>query len=102
MEGKYKVVIEDYYRKNVGRTVSSHNTLTNARKSAYEVVGDYNNKMVSVYEVGKNIAGPYILKGEVHKWYQGTRYWYPSKDGHYASAGKYQLYKNGTLGKRLR
>lgn len=102
MEGKYKVVIEDYYRKNVGRLLSSHNTLTNARKAAYEGIGKTSTKMISVYEVGKNIAGPYILKGEVHKWYQGTRYWYPSKDGHDATAGKYQLYKNGTIGKRLR
>lgn len=102
MEGKYKVVIEDYYRKNVGRILSSHNTLTNARKAAYEEIGKTSTQMISVYEVGKNIAGPYILKGEVHKWYQGTRYWYPSKDGHDATAGKYQLYKNGTLGKRLR
>lgn len=102
MNGRYKVVIEDYYRKNVGRVLSSHNTLTNARKAAYEEIGKTSTKMISVYEVGKNIAGPYILKGEVHKRYQGTRYWYASKDGHDATAGKYQLYKNGTIGKRLR
>lgn len=102
MKGKYRVVVEDYYRRDVGKIVAYPTTVVNARKTAYEEIGKYGNKQVSVYKEGPHIAGPLILVGEVQKWYSGERYWYPSDDGHTASAGKYVLYKSGKTGKRLR
>ncbi|MBQ1293606.1 MAG: hypothetical protein IIY21_06180 [Clostridiales bacterium] len=93
----YKVVIEDYYRKNVGRIVARTSTLTDARKQAYSEIGKIYGKMISIYKHKDNTPGPMELIGEVQKWHSGERYWYPDKNGR-----KYPLYKDGTLGRRLR
>ena len=107
MEGKYKVRLVTYKQYNemmgakgkvFGGLVSTHNTIDNARKSAYEILGRTIPKgsyIVFIYEND-------VFKGAVHKWFNEKRYWYPSKDGIYASAGKYRLYASGKIGQRLR
>lgn len=103
MEGRYKIIVEDYDRKGLGKIISGHTTVMNARKAAFTAAGKYNNRMVSVYDTVKRTPmGGFTLIGGVLKWYSGERHWYPSKDGHYVSAGKYRLYASGKIGQRLR
>ena len=48
-----------------------------------------------------NDRNPYLV-GELLNNVWDERYWYPSNDGVYCGGGKYVVYKNGKLGKRLR
>ena len=48
-----------------------------------------------------NKGTPYLV-GELLNNVWDERYWYPSNDGVYCGGGKYVVYKNGRLGKRLR
>lgn len=106
---KYSLVYEAYsiYSANRGRHIMGmpigkpYDSIIDARKAAYKLVE----------HTGKNKDGKYfitiydemgVFKGEVMNTAFDDRYWYPSNDGKYASAGKYVLYKNGTLGTRLR
>ena len=106
---KYSLVYEAYstYSANRGKHVmgipvgKSYNSIVDARKAAYKLVE----------HTGKNKDGKYFItiydetgrfKGEVMNTAYEGRYWYPSNDGVYAAAGKYTLYKNGTLGERHR
>lgn len=77
-------------------------TLTNARKYAYQKLShkgfNKDGKYMCIIIDNRNKA----LAGEVLNTVWDVRYWYPSDDGIYASAGKYTLYKDGTLGKKLR
>lgn len=79
-------------------------TLTLARKYAYQKLSHkgFNGEGKYMCLIIKAKAGPLELAGEVLNTAFDDRYWYPSDDGVYASAGKYTLYKDGTLGKRLR
>lgn len=79
-------------------------TLTLARKYAYQKLSHngFNIGGKCLCLIIKAERGSYKLAGEVLNTAFDDRYWYPSNDGVYASAGKYPLYKNGTLGKRLR
>ena len=79
-------------------------TLTLARKYAYQKLSHngFNKEGRYMCLIIKAERGPYKLAGEVLNTAFDDRYWYPSNDGVYASAGKYPLYKNGTLGRRLR
>ncbi|MBQ1293607.1 MAG: hypothetical protein IIY21_06185 [Clostridiales bacterium] len=79
-------------------------TLTWARKYAYQKLSHngFNKEGKYMCLIIKNERGPYKLAGEVLNTAYDDRYWYPSNDGVYASAGKYTLYKDGTLGRRLR
>ena len=77
-------------------------TLTDARKYAYQKLSHkgFNKDGKYMCIIIDNKDGSFA--GEVLNTVWDVRYWYPSNDGIYASAGKYTLYKNGTIGKRLR
>lgn len=79
----------------------SFDTLTLARKYAFQRLSH-----TSFNKGGEYMCiitkGWHEFKGEVLNTAFDDRYWYPSNDGVYASAGKYTLYKDGTLGRRLR
>lgn len=79
-------------------------TLIRARNYAYKELSHkgFNEEGKYLCLIIKAERGPYKLAGEVLNTAFDDRYWYPSNDGVYASAGKYTLYKDGTLGKRLR
>ena len=106
-------VLNDLLSKSVGRESAS--TLTLARKYAYQKLSHkgFNGEGKYLCLIIKVKAGPLnhksdpweciiSLAGEVLNTAFDDRYWYPSTDGIYASAGKYTLYKDGTLGRRLR
>ena len=80
-------------------------SLTLARKYAYQKLShkgfNGEGKYLCLIIRSKH-AEPLELAGEVLNTAFDDRYWYPSNDGVYASAGKYPLYKDGTLGRRLR
>lgn len=75
--------------------------LTSARKYAFQRLShntlNGEGKYMCIVSKGWN-----EFKGEIMNTAYDERYWYPSKDGVYASAGKYVLYKDGSLGKKLR
>ena len=90
------------HHKSVSRERMS--TLTLARKYAYQKLSHkgFNGEGRYLCLIMKDKAGSLELVGEVLNTAFDDRYWYPSNDGVYASAGKYTLYKDGTLGRRLR
>lgn len=79
-------------------------TLTLARKYAYQKLSHkgFNGEGKYFCLIIRDKAGPLELAGEVLNTAFDDRYWYPSADGVYASAGKYTLYKDGTLGTKWR
>lgn len=95
-------ILNNLYHKSVDREWVS--SLTLARKYAYQKLSHkgFNGEGKYLCLVIKANAGPMELAGEVLNTAYDDRYWYPSDDGIYASAGKYTLYKDGTLGRRLR
>lgn len=84
--------------------VKATRNLTPAREYAYHKLSHsgFNKDGKYMCIIIKNTDGKLTFVGEVLNTAFDDRYWYPSNDGVYASAGKYPLYKNGTLGKRLR
>ena len=80
-------------------------SLTDARAYAYDIL---EHKKGMINESGKYLCiilryeNGLPLVGEVLNTVFNNRYWYPSNDGGYARGGKYPLYKDGTLGRRLR
>ncbi|MBQ1293301.1 MAG: hypothetical protein IIY21_04640 [Clostridiales bacterium] len=82
-------------------TVVHSATLKGARKYLYNALShNGNNIKGNFYGIIRDSKHRFV--GEVMNTVDGTRYWYPSNDGKYASAGKYVLYKDGSIGKRLR
>lgn len=101
--GKYTPwVLNDLY--HIAKDRAWIKTLTLARKYAYQKLSHKGFNVEGKYLclIIKDEAGPMKLTGEILNTVFDDRYWYPSDDGVYASAGKYPLYKDGTLGRRLR
>ena len=82
-------------------TIEHTSSIKDARKYLYNALS----------HKGKNFKGNFYgiildtghhLVGEVMNNVNDIRHWYPSKDGKYASAGKYVLYKDGSVGRKLR
>lgn len=79
-------------------------TLADARKCAYKWVEHSGSNVRGIYLciIARISYDGLIFSGEVMNTAYDDRYWYPSDDGKYAGAGKYTLYKNGTLGTKWR
>lgn len=96
----YKVVIENYQVKNMGKIVSSHKTIANARKSAYETC-DRIGRKVSIYKDNPTSRfGPFIPVAEIERDVINT-YYFALKDSDTGAyiVGTYILNKDGSIKK---
>lgn len=102
--GKHTHAVLNALLKNKAEEEALTPTLIRAHKYAYQKLSHngFNKEGKYMCLIIKNERGPYKFAGEVLNTAFDDRYWYPSNDGVYASAGKYTLYKDGTIGKRLR
>ena len=97
-DAKFKVILWDMHTKNVGKIVSKHETLTNARKGAIQALKEYGRKKADVQKDGPHApAGPLVYLGVVEKYdmKKDEYHWLPE------GGGRWFLNKDGSLGKRL-
>lgn len=98
---KYEVYLTSYRTgKRFAQSMMGADTIKSARRKAYTLVsheGMFNKDgkfKAEIYEIKYGTVR--VIFGEVVNTASDDRYWYPD-DG-----GKYKLYKDGSIGKRLR